>query len=118
MIALNRTSLSALDKAHLIEKMAPRQAKYSITALADEFSISRKSIYSVKSSIDQAIKNLLSNSININTQIQPSEKTCKPTLNRYIVALKMDGKASIRDITRLIPILFSGCYASFGYIQN
>ena len=55
MTILNRTSISALDKVHLIEKMEPCQVKYSITALANEFSISRKSIYSIKSSFDQSI---------------------------------------------------------------
>ena len=43
MAILNRTSLSLLDKAHLIEQKAHCQAKYSITAFVEAFSISRKS---------------------------------------------------------------------------
>lgn len=118
MTILNRTTLSASDKSNLIEKIALCQEKDTITALATEFSISRKAVYSVKSSTTQALQDLVVERCDENNQTLISGNINKGILNRNIVALKMDGSASIRGIKRLIPTLFPGCNPSFGYIQN
>ena len=116
MQLLNRTSLSPSDKLDLLLKTVTCQAHGAITSLANEFSISRKAVYTARDAILKAFNELSSNNN------EPEYITCvgvdKSQLRRIIVALSITSANSIRAIQEQIPIIYPGCSVSFGYIQG
>ena len=116
MQLLNRTSLSPSDKLDLLLKTITCQAHGAITSLANEFSISRKAVYTARDAILKAFNELSSNNN------EPEYITCvgvdKSQLRRIIVALSITFANSIRAIQEQIPIIYPGCSVSFGYIQG
>lgn len=113
---LNRTELDPSDKRDLLLKTLSCQAHGAITLLANDFSISRKSVYKVRNAALNAINELASE------QTEPHNITCvgvdKLQIRRAIVALAITSANSIRAIEEQIPIIYPGCRVSFGYIQG
>ena len=113
---LNRTELDPSDKRDLLLKTLSCQAHGAITLLANDFSISRKSVYKARNAALNAINELASE------QTEPHNITCvgvdKLQIRRAIVALAITSANSIRAIEEQIPIIYPGCRVSFGYIQG
>ncbi|NRD75189.1 hypothetical protein HQQ94_18575 [Shewanella sp. VB17] len=113
---LYQTQLTPSDKLDLLLKTAACQAHGAITSLANEFSISRKAVYTARDAIFNAFNDLCSD------KNQPQYITCvgvdKSQLRRTIVALSITSANSIRAIQEQIPIIYPGCSVSFGYIQG
>ncbi len=116
MPILNRTPLSSSDKLDLLAKSAILQAHGDITALSDEFGISRKAVYTARGAARAAFDAL------VKTQSEPdciaTLDVDVPHLRRSIVALTITAPNSIRSIEALIPLLYPGCKVSYGYIQG
>ncbi|MCP4326008.1 MAG: hypothetical protein GY787_30075 [Alteromonadales bacterium] len=113
---LNRTELAPSDKRDLLLKRLSCQAHGTITLLANDFSISRKSVYKARDAVLNAINELASE------DIRPHDITCigvdRLQIRRAIVALSITSANSIRAIQEQIPIIYPRCTASFGYIQG
>jgi hypothetical protein len=113
---LNRTELDPSDKRDLLLKIISCQAHGAITLLANDFSISRKSVYKARDAVLNAINELTSE------QTEPHDIVYvgvnKLQIRRAIVALSITSANSIRAIQEQIPIIYPGCRVSFGYIQG
>ena len=105
MPILDRTPLDPSDKLHLLVKTLSCQAHGAITLLANDFSISRKSVYKARDAILNAINELASE------QTEPHNITCvgvdKLQIRRAIVALAITSANSIRAIEEQIPINYN-----------
>jgi hypothetical protein len=113
---LNRTELDPSDKRDLLLKITSCQAHGAITLLANDFSISRKSVYKARDAVLNAINELAFE------QTEHQYITCvgvdKSQIRRAIVALAITSANSIRAIQEQIPLIYPGCRVSFGYIQG
>ena len=113
---LYQTKLSPSDKFDLLLKSVACQVHGAITSLANEFSLSRKTLYSVRDSILNLFKELSSE------KMPPKDMRCidvdKSLLRRTIVALSMTSPNSISAIGEQISIIYPGFSVSFGYVQK
>jgi len=116
MPILDRTLLGPSDKLHLLVKTLSCQDHGKITSIANDFSVSRKAVYSARDAIQTALHALV---------YDKSAPDCivtlgvdKAQLRRSIVALSITSANSIRAIQEQIPIIYPGCCVSFGYIQG
>jgi len=115
MSILNRTLLNPSDKLHLLVKTLYCQAHGQITSIANDFSISRKAVYTARNAMQTALSALVYDN---------DESSCitngvdKSQLRRVIVALSITSANSIRAIQEQIPIIYPGSSVSFGYIQG
>jgi len=113
---LYQTKLSPSDKLDLLLKTAACQAYGAITSLANEFSVSRKAIYTARTTILNAFK-ALSNRKN-DAKYMCCIAVDKSLLHRTIIALSITAPNSICAIQEQISIIYPGISLSFGYIQG
>ena len=116
MAILNKTPLNSSDKHDLLLKTLSCQAHGDISLLAEEFNVSRKTVYAAKACANKAIQQVV-NPDNIPDVITTAYVDVAH-LRRAIVALSITAPNSIRAIQEQIPILFPGCKVSYGYIQG
>jgi hypothetical protein len=115
MPILDRTRLNPSDKLHLLVKTLSCQAHGEITSIANDFSISRKAVYTARNAMQTALNALVYDNDESNCITKGVDKS---QLRRVIVALSITSANSIRAIVEQIPIIYPGCYVSFGYIQG
>jgi hypothetical protein len=116
MSILNRTSLTSSDKLNLLSKTVGCQPYGSISSLADEFGISRKTLYQTQNAAKQALQSLVSETDE--SDIITTVGVDADQLRRTIVALSCTAPVSIRAIEEQLPLIYPGCKASYGYIQG
>lgn len=113
MPILDRTPLNPSDKFNCLLKTADCQAFGDITRIAEQFELSRKTIYKVRDFVLGGLRDLL---------VQPDHalkiQVDDAQIKRTIVALTITAPNSIRAIEDLIPIIYPGVTRSFGYIQG
>ena len=116
MSILNRTALTSSDKFNLLSKTIGCQPHGDISSFADEYGISRKTLYHARGVATQALQSLVSNAE------QPDVITTVGVdavqLRRTIVALACTAPNSIRAIEEQLPLIYPGCRVSYGYIQG
>jgi len=115
MSILNRTQLEPSDKLHLLVKTLSCQAHGQITSLANDFSISRKAVYTARNVVQTALNALVYDNDESNCIKNGVDKN---QLRRVIVALSITSANSIRAIQEQIPIIYPGASVSFGHIQG
>ena len=103
MPILNRTPLAPSDKLHLLAKTLSCQAHGEITSLANDFSISRKAVYTARDAIQAALNALVYDKIVPDCIV--TVDVDKSQLRRSIVALSITSANSIRAIQEQIPII-------------
>lgn len=116
MPILNRTSLTSSDKLNLLAKTVGYHPHGAISSLADEYALSRKTIYQTRDAAIQAIGALVgeTNEPDVITTVGVDTEQ----LRRTIVALACTAPNSIRAIEEQLPLIYPGCRASYGYIQG
>lgn len=115
MPILKRTPLAPSDKLHLLVKTLSCQAHGQITSIANDFSISRKAVYTARNAMQTALDALVYDNEESNYTASGVDKY---QLRRVIVALSITSANSIRAIQEQIPIIYPDSYVSFGYIQG
>ena len=115
MAILRKTALDLSDKRALLAKSINCQVHGDMTRLADEYSISRQTLYRTQEKVETALDSLIHD---LCTPVITTVSVCKAQLRRMIVALSIESPNSIRAIGTLIPIIYPGCKACFGYIQG
>jgi hypothetical protein len=116
MPILDRTKLSSSDKRDLLAKTIACQAHGDISFLADEYKLSRKTIYQTRHLVDSALNELVAEHdepdviARVDVDVQQ--------LRRTIVTLAITAPNSIRAIEEQIPLIYPGCKVSYGYIQG
>jgi len=115
MPILDRTRLNPSDKLHLLVKTLSCQAHGEITSIANDFSISRKAVYTARNAMQTALNALVYDN---DESYSITDGVDKPQLRRVIVALSITSANSIRAIQEQIPIIYPGSSVSFGYIQG
>lgn len=113
MPILDRTSLNASDKFDFVLNAVNCQAFGDISRVADQFGISRKTLYKIKAIALDSLQ-LLLNQPDHALKIQVDEAQIK----RAIVAMTITAPNSIRAIEDIIPLIYPGVTRSFGYIQG
>ena len=116
MSILNRTSLTSSDKFNLLSKIIGCQPHGAISSLADEFSVSRKTLYQARGIATQALQCLVTNADE--PDVITTVGVDADQLRRTIVALACTAPNSIRAIEEQLPLIYPGCRASYGYIQG
>ena len=114
MTIFSRTDLSSSDKPHLLAKTLTCQDHGDMTQLAQEYGLSRPTLYRARNEAEQALQSLLQNDAPSICAVPISEAQLK----RAIVALGIESPNSIRSIQALIPILYPTRRPSYGYIQG
>ncbi len=116
MSILNRTSLTSSDKFNLLSKTVGCQPHGAISSLADEYGVSRKTVYQIRDAATSALRAF------VNPADEPKLITTvgvdAAQLRRTIVALSCTAPVSIRAIEEQLPLIYPGCSASYGYIQG
>jgi len=115
MSILNRTQLEPSDKLHLLVKTLSCQAHGQITSIANDFSLSRKAVYTARNAGQTALNALVYDNDESNCITNGVDKN---QLRRVIVALSITSANSIRAIQEQIPIIYPGTSVSFGHIQG
>ncbi len=116
MAMLARTQLETADKRVLLEKTIINQAYGSISDLAHQFNISRRTVSKVSSAVNEVLDGMVAENTKANYFVRVDVDECQ--LKRSIVSLAMDGRDSIRSIEDEIAVIYPGMTRSYGYIQN
>jgi hypothetical protein len=114
MPVLSRTELNCSDKPHLLAKTLACQDHGDMSQLAQEYGLSRPTLYRARNEAEQALLGLLQGEAPSICAVNISEAQLK----RAIVALGIESPNSIRAIQALIPILYPTSSPSYGYIQG
>ena len=116
MSILNRTSLTSSDKFNLLSKTVGCQPHGTISSLADEYCVSRKTVYQTRTAVTQALLSLVGDTNE--PELITTVSVDAAQLRRTIVALSCTAPVSIRAIEEQLPLIYPGCSASYGYIQG
>lgn len=116
MPILDRTPLSSSDKRELISKTIICQAHGDISFLAQEYKLSRKTIYHTRHLVNFALNGLVADIDEPDVIARVDVDVHQ--LRRAIVALAITAPNSIRAIEEQIPLIYPGCKVSYGYIQG
>lgn len=116
MTGLLRTDLSTPLKAELAASaLAQQGTRGSVSGLAQEFGVSRPTIYQVRKVAEAVLVEHFQRAEADDPLVQVDVDRAQ--LQRTIVALRVVAPNSIRNIEELLPIIYPGITRSFGTIQ-
>jgi len=115
MTGLHRTVLTTPQKIECAANVLARQGKHgSVTALSEEFGLSRPTIYAAGDVAYEVLTRHFEDTANGTVRVEVDEAQ----LQRAIVALRAMAPNPIRPIEDLIPLLYPGVRVSYGKIQG
>ena len=115
MSGLTGTDLATSDKVELAAAALALQGWYgAMTDLAEEFGVSRPTVYSAGSEA----RAVLTEHYAREGQARHLFAVDEEQLKRAIVGLRVAGHNSLRAIEALVPILYDGLHVSYGKIQG
>lgn len=115
MTGLHRTALTTPQKIECAANVLARQGEHgSVTALSEEFGLSRPTIYATGDAAHEVLAQHFEDTANGTVRIEVD----KAQLHRTIVALRSMAPNAIRPIEDLIPLIYPGIRVSFGTIQG
>ena len=114
MTRLHRTPLATLDKIGLAVKAIVGREHSTVTALSEEYEVSRPTIYRARDAVQSVLEGHFEKSAEDDAVMVHVDR---PQIERTVVALRLEGQNSLRDIEALIPIIYPGITISFGSIQ-
>ena len=115
MTGLHRTPLTTPQKIECAANVLARQGEHgSVTALSEEFGLSRPTIYAAGDAAHEVLTRHFEDSADGIVRVEVDEAQ----LQRTIVALRAMAPNAIRPIEDLIPLIYPGVRVSFGKIQG
>ena len=115
MTGLHRTTLTTPRKIECAVNALARQGEHgSMTALSEEFGVSRPTIYAAGGVAKDVLARHFEDGANGTVRVEVDEAQ----LRRAIVALRAMAPNAIRPIEDLIPLIYPGVRVSFGKIQG
>lgn len=115
MTGLHRTVLTTPQKIECAANILARQGEHgSVTALSEEFGLSRPTIYATGDAAHEVLTRHFEDTANGTVRVEVDEAQ----LQRAIVALRSMAPNAIRAIEDLIPLIYPGVRVSFGKIQG
>jgi len=115
MTGLHRTALTTPQKIECAANVLARQGEHgSVTALGEEFGLSRPTIYAAGDAAHEVLTRHFEDTANGTVRVEVDEAQ----LQRAIVALRSMAPNAIRPIEDLIPLIYPGVRVSFGKIQG
>ena len=114
MKPLNRTTLTTSEKVDLAARSLLSQDLHgAVSATAQAHGVSRPTVYKTAELTQRLLER------HFEQPYAPSQVTVdEALLNRAMVALRVVGRNSIRNIEDLLPILYPGTSVSYGKIQE
>ena len=117
MTDLRKTVLSTSHKVDLAVLSLATQGDYgSVSTLSRKFEVSRPTVYDVRQTASDVLERHFDSPL-ASTGAQHAVVVDEAQLRRAIVALRAQAPNSIRDIEGLLPLLYPGLTASYGFIQ-
>jgi len=115
MTGLARTDLTTFQRVDLAATAVATQGQHGmVTQLARQHSVTRDTVYSARAQGRDA----LVRHFDASTRPQASLAITRQLINRSIVALRVVGAYSIRQIQTVLPLIYPDTSASYGYIQG
>lgn len=115
MPSLTRTDLQPSQKVDLAVAALAEQGEYgAVSSLAEAYDISRPTVYRAAADAKES----LTEHFEQNSEQGPMVVIDEDLLRRGILALRVVGPMSIRQIEAAIPILYPGHTVSYGKIQG
>lgn len=112
---LHRTELSPADKVDLAAAALGRRDEFGAkTALAQQFEVSRPTVYSAKSIAAAVLGEHFEKSTSNKHRVIVDDTQVR----RAIVGLRIVAPNSLRSIEALLPLLYPGVTRSYGFIQQ
>ncbi len=112
---LHRTGLSPADKVELAAAALARRNEFGAkTKLAQQFGVSRPTVYSAESTASAVLGEHFEETDRTKYRIFVDDAQ----ILRAIVALRVVAPNSLRAIETLLPILYPGVVRSYGFIQQ
>jgi len=116
MTVLARTDLPTPRKVELALLSLTTQGQYgAVSRLAGSFEVSRPTVYAVAQTTGELLSQHFTQSEEESKAIRV--KVDDAQLRRAIVALRAQAPNSLRNIEGLLPVLYPGISASYGFIQ-
>lgn len=117
MPCLTRTDLHAPQKIDLAASALLGKGEYgAISELAELFDVSRPTVYQAAAEAEDALRQRFDPDINEGNHTQVLVDAAQ--LERALVAMRVIGPLSIRQIEDLVPLLYPGVSFSYGKIQG
>jgi len=115
MTGLARTDLTTLQRVDLAAAAVATQGQHGmVTHLAELHSVTRDTVYSARAQG----RDVLARHFNAATRPQVLLAVTSALIIRSLVALRVVGAYSIRQIQTVLSVLYPGVSASYGYIQG
>ncbi len=112
---LDKTDLTDRQKIQLAAASVAFQEEFgAISELADQFGVSRNTVYDVQDKTKTILQNNVLSNDNTPLIWVPVDQN---QLHRAIIALRCTAPNSLRNIEEMLPILYPGLKSSYGTIQ-